>query len=168
MVGSAGVGSSYNSPACRHPQAGKVSEDILKAQSEVASDVFQHRSSGSYCANGVPDVGPQVSFIVFAFPHACVTERLAGVAAGDDIHGFDLRPIHLCDVAQVGHAWVVGFHDLAGRRLNFGVPSQVAAYGQIQAAVAAKQAANSHANASLNCLRCSAASGSSPYTCAHR
>jgi hypothetical protein len=59
-----------------------------------------------------------VSFIVFAFPHACIAERLAGVAASDDIHSFDLGPIHLGDVAQVGHAWVVGLHDLAGRWLN--------------------------------------------------
>jgi hypothetical protein len=68
IVGSAGVGSSYKTPSRRAPQVGKVSEDSLKAQSEVASHVFQHDSLGSYCANGVPDAGPEVSLIFCAFP----------------------------------------------------------------------------------------------------
>ena len=118
-MGRSGIGSSYNTPACRPPQVGKVSEDNVKAQSEVASDVFQHCCCGSYCAKGVPDVRPEVSFIVCAFPLACVAERLTGVAARDDINGLNLGPIHSCDVAQVGHAWVVGSHDGAGGWLNF-------------------------------------------------
>ncbi len=130
-MASAGVGSSYNSPSRRHPQIGKVSEDIGKAQSEVTSDVFQHRCSRSYCAKGIPDVGPQVSLIVLASPHPCVAERLAGVAARDDVHGLDGCPIHLRYVAEVGHAGVVGLHDAAGRWLHFGVPGQLAADGHI-------------------------------------
>lgn len=130
-MGSAGLGSSYNSPSLRHAQVGKVSEHIGKAQSEVTSDVFQHRCSRSYCAKGIPDIGPEVSLIVFASPHSCVAERLAGVAACDDVHGLDVGPIHLGHVAEVGHAGVVGFHDAAGRWLHFGVPRQLAADGHI-------------------------------------
>ena len=125
-MGSTGVGSSYNTPACRPPQVGKVSEDNVKAQSEVASDVFQHRCSGLYCAKGVPDVGPKVSLIISAFPVSCVAEWLAWVAARNDIDRLNLSPV---DVGNV--AWVVGFHDLAGRWLHFAVPGQVTTYGQV-------------------------------------
>jgi len=131
MVGSAGVGSSYNTPSCRPPQVGKVSEDIGKAQSEVASDVFQHRCSGSYCAKGVPDVRPKVSFILCAFPHAGDAEGLAWVAARDDVDRLNLSPIDLGDITDVGHAWVVGLHHLAGGWLHLGVPGQVTTHGEI-------------------------------------
>jgi hypothetical protein len=90
-------------------------------------------------------MGPQVSFIVGAFPHAGVAEGLAGVAARDHVNGLNLRPINLGYVAQVGHAWVVGFHHLASRWFDLGVPSQVATDGQIQAAISAEQAADPHA-----------------------
>jgi hypothetical protein len=72
-----------------------------------------------------------VSLIVFASPHSCVAEWLAGVAARDDVHGLDCCPIHLRYVAEVRHAGVVGFHDAAGRRVNLGVPGQVATDGHI-------------------------------------
>jgi hypothetical protein len=90
-------------------------------------------------------MGPQVSFIVGAFPHSCATKRLAGVATSDDVNFLNFGPINLGDVAQVGHAWVVGFHDLAGRWLNLGVPGQITTHGQIKAAVTAEQAADPHA-----------------------
>jgi hypothetical protein len=118
LVGGTHVGSSYNTPSRRAPQVGKVSEDNVKAQREVASHVFQHDSIGSYSANGVPDVGPEVSLIVGSFPHAGVAERLAGVAARDHIHGLHLRPVHACYVSQVGHPWVVGFQHFARRWLD--------------------------------------------------
>jgi hypothetical protein len=86
-----------------------------------------------------------VSFIVLALPLAGVTEWLAWVAARDDVDFLNFSPIHLGDVPQVGHAGVVGLHDLAGRWLNLGVPGQVATHGQIQSAVAAEQAADLHA-----------------------
>lgn len=144
-MGRAGVGSSYNAPSCRHPQVGKVSEDIGKAQSEVTSDVLQHRPAWSYCAKGVPNVGPQVSVIVLAFPLACGTERLAGVSARDHVNRLNRRPIHGGDIAQVGHAWIVGGEHLAGGWLNLGVPGQVATHGHVKAAVSREQAADPHA-----------------------
>jgi hypothetical protein len=61
---------------------------------------------------------PQVSLIVFAFPVAGSAEGLARVAARDDVNRLNLRPVHLCDVAQIWHAGVMGFHDFAGRWLN--------------------------------------------------
>ena len=126
-----GVGSSYNTPACRQPQGGNVSKDIGKAQREVTSDVFQHRCSGSYCANGISDIGPQVSLIVLAFPLASVAEWLAWIATCDDINRLNICPIDLGYVTQIGHAWVMGFHHLDGGWLHFGIPSQVATHGHI-------------------------------------
>jgi hypothetical protein len=107
------VGCSYKTPSRRAPQVGKVSEDSLKAQSEVSSHVFQHDSIRSYCANGISDVGPKVSFIVFALSHSGVAEGLAGVAARHNVYWVNLRPVHACYVSQVWHPWVVGFQDFA-------------------------------------------------------
>jgi hypothetical protein len=59
-----------------------------------------------------------VSFIVLAFPLASVAEWLAGIPARDYVNPLNCRPIHLRDVAQVRHARVVGFHDLARGWLN--------------------------------------------------
>jgi len=41
-VRSAGIGSSYNSPSCRHPHAGKVSKDIGKPKRPVSVHVPKH------------------------------------------------------------------------------------------------------------------------------
>jgi hypothetical protein len=62
-VGSAGIGSSYNAPACVIPQRGKISEDGVESQGKVPCDVLQQESSGSKNANGVRDGGPQVALI---------------------------------------------------------------------------------------------------------
>jgi len=130
-VGSARVGSSYKTPSRRAPQVGKVSEDSLKAQSEVASHVFQHDSIGSYCANGVPDVGPKVSLIIGAFPVACSAEWLAGVSTCDDVHRGHVTPVDFGYVPQVGDARVVGLHDFARGWLHLGVPGEFATHGQV-------------------------------------
>jgi len=47
-----------------------------------------------------------VSLIFLAFPESCLAERLAGIAARDDIHGLYLRPINGGDVADVGNVGV--------------------------------------------------------------
>ena len=94
---------------------------------------------GSYCANGVPDVGPEVSLIACSFPVPSVAEWLAGVSGCDDINWGHVTPVDFGDVAQVGDAWVVGFHDFAGSWLYLAVPGQVATYGEVEAAVTAEQ-----------------------------
>jgi hypothetical protein len=144
-MGRSGVGCSNNSPPRIPPHAGKVSENIGKAQSEVTSDVFQHCISGSYCAKGISDVWPEVAFIVLAFPKSCMAERLAGIAAGDDINRLHLRPVHGGDVAKVWHVRVQLLQHCAGCGLNLGVPRQVTTDGHVEAAVSAKQAADPHA-----------------------
>jgi len=68
-----------------------------------------------------------VSLIVLAFPLSCMTEGLAGVAAGEHVHGLDLGPVDGRDVAQIQDAGVVGGEHLAGRGLDVGDPRQLAA-----------------------------------------
>ena len=141
-MASAGVGCSHNSPSCRPPHAGKVSEDNVKAQSEVASDVLQHDESRSHFANGSQDVRPQVSVIVGAFPQAGVAERLAWVAACQHVDGLNGREVHRRHVPVIGDVGVVVFKDAGGRLVVLDVPRDLAAqhraHGHVEAAVAAE------------------------------
>jgi hypothetical protein len=89
-VGSANIGRSISSPFRIPPDFGKVSEDIGKAQSEVAADVLQDRVSGSNCANGVKDVWPEVSDIILSLSITCMAEWLAGIPASDYVNGLNL------------------------------------------------------------------------------
>ena len=61
-------------------------------------------------------MGPEVSVIVGAFPHAGVAEGLAGVAACQYVDGLNGREVHLGYVAVVGYVGGGGGKD-AGRRL---------------------------------------------------
>jgi hypothetical protein len=72
-------------------------------------------------------VGPEVSVIVGAFPHAGVGEGLAGVAACQHVDGFDGREVHRCYVAVVGHVGVVVGKDAGGCLVVLDVPSDRAA-----------------------------------------
>jgi hypothetical protein len=123
-VGSSGIGSSYNEPSRVIPERGKVPKDIGKSQREVSGDVLQDDESRSQRANGGGNVGPEVSLIGLSLPLSCVGERLAGVAAGEDVHGLDLRPVDDGDVAEVRHAGVVRGEDRAGGGLDLGVPRE--------------------------------------------
>jgi hypothetical protein len=76
-------------------------------------------------------MGPQVSLIVLAFPHPGSAEWLAWVAARDDVNRLHVRPVHLGDVAEIWHARVMRFHDLAGGWLYLGIPGQIPADGHI-------------------------------------
>jgi hypothetical protein len=89
-MGSSNIGRSKSSPFTRPPDFGKVSEDIGKAQSEVAADVLQDRVSGSNCANGVKDVWPEVSDIILSLSITCMAEWLAGIPASDYVNGLNL------------------------------------------------------------------------------
>ena len=149
LVTGSGVGCSHNSPSCRPPHAGKVREDNVKAQREVASDVFQDCESRSHLANGSQDVRPQVSVIVGAFPQAGVGERLARIAACEYVDGLNAGEVQLGYVAVVGYAGEVVVKDAAGRLVVLNVPSDVAAqHGldcEVKSPVAGKEAADPHA-----------------------
>ena len=129
-MGSAGVGSSYNSPPSRHPQAGKVGKDIGKPKRPVSVHVLKHGDpppTQDARAKGGGNVRPKMSSIVTSFSLTCVTERLAWVATCEDVHGLHVGPSDGGDVAQVGHTWVVGGEHGAGGWFNLAVPGDLAA-----------------------------------------
>jgi hypothetical protein len=143
LVAGAGVGCSHNSPLCRPPQVGKVSQDNVKSQSEVAADVLQDCESRSHLANGSQDVRPQMSFIVGAFPIACMRKRLARVTRGQDVHPLNGPEIHASHVAIVRDVRPVMVENLRRCRIIFDMPRNGRAvmrgHRQIQAAVPAEQ-----------------------------
>jgi hypothetical protein len=47
-------------------------------------------------------VGPKVTGVGLSTSHAGVGEGLAGVSAADEVDGFDVIPVDLGDVAEVG------------------------------------------------------------------
>jgi hypothetical protein len=127
----ANIGRSKSSPFTRPPDFGKVSEDIGKTQSSVTADVLQDRVSWSYCANGVKDVWPKVSDIVFAFPVSCVAKWLAWITASDNVNWFNFRPVNLCDVPKVGNVGVMVCEDFAGCWFNLCIPRKVTTNGDV-------------------------------------
>jgi hypothetical protein len=133
LVASSGVGCSYNPPFRRPPQVGKVSEDNVKAQSEVASDVFQDRESRCHFAKGTQNMGPQVSLIVGALSLSGVTERLAGIAAGQNVDGLQGGEVHGGDVAEVQNVGEVVGEDAAGGFVVFDMPGDLAAQHRLDA-----------------------------------
>lgn len=64
-----------------------------------------------------------MAFIGFSFAVTGVGKGLARISSGDDVHGWDGCPVHGCDVAVVGHVWVVVGENPAGCFVPFAVPS---------------------------------------------
>jgi hypothetical protein len=54
-----------------------------------------------------------------------VAEVLAGRAPGDDVDGFDGRPVDLRDVAEVDGVGPVVRHDGGGAALDLGIPDEL-------------------------------------------
>jgi hypothetical protein len=84
-----------------------------------------------------------MSFIVGAFPVACVREGLTRVARGQDVDRLDVAEIHAGDVAVVRDVGPVMVENLGRCRIVFDMPSHRRAvmrvHRQIQAAVPAEQ-----------------------------
>jgi hypothetical protein len=103
-MASTDVGSSYNQPSRVIPQSGKAGNDGWSSERKVACDILQEHEAGSKCANGIADVRPKVSVIVFAFSFSGLRERLARIASGEDVDRFDGRPVDACEVAEIANA----------------------------------------------------------------
>ncbi|ORL77813.1 hypothetical protein A5N75_08255 [Prescottella equi] len=63
-----------------------------------------------------------MSFIVGALSLSGGTERLAGVAASEDVDGRDGGPVDLGDIVEVRHAGPVVLEDRGRGRLVLAVP----------------------------------------------
>jgi hypothetical protein len=120
-VWGSGVGSSYNSPPCRHPQLGKVEKDIGKPHRPVSVHVLKHGDPPppkDARAKGVNDVGPEMSFVMLALPLPCVAKRLAGVTACEYVNRRHGGPIDFGYVPKVRNSRVMCGKHLAGCWLN--------------------------------------------------
>lgn len=117
----------------------EVSHHLVEAQGEVSSDVLEYGEGGAKNGQRVADVGPQVALILLPQAPSGLTEWLARIPAGDDVHRFNGRPVDRRDVAQVGDAGVAVGEHLAGTLVNVGYPCGAGVEhlfdGQIQAAV---------------------------------
>jgi hypothetical protein len=76
-------------------------DDILKSKADVSLDVFKKAQGWLENGNSVCNGWPQVSWVVWSLPQSCCAERLARVAARQDVHlspklvpreGFKIRP----------------------------------------------------------------------------
>jgi hypothetical protein len=84
-----------------------------------------------------------MSFIVGAFPVACVREGLTRVTRRQNVHRLNVAEIHAGDVAVVRGVGPVMVENLGRRGIVFDVPCDggvvVGGDGQVEAAVPAEQ-----------------------------
>ena len=72
-------------------------------------------------------MGPEVAWVIGAFPQAGVGERLAGVAACQYVDGFHGGEVHLGYVAVIGYAGEVVVKDAGRCLVVLNMPSDGAA-----------------------------------------
>ena len=77
----------------------------------MASDVLEDAQARTQNGDRLSDVGPQVPLVVRPCALAGVAERLAQIAARDDVDRLDLRPVDLGHVAEVRGAGVASLED---------------------------------------------------------
>lgn len=143
----ADIGSAYNHPSRVIPNGGKVCNDGCSSERKVACDVFQHDESGSKYANGVADMGPDVSLIVGSFALTGVTEWLARVAGGENVYGFHGGPVDGGEVVEVADVGPVVREHGRWRGFPFGVPGDAGVGedgfdGEVEAAVSRAEGAD--------------------------
>ena len=82
----ADVGRSEQIPFDIAPERGKVGQDVGEPKRKVSGDVFAEEESGAALAEDAQDFGPQVSLVIGSASRSGARERLARVAAHDEIH----------------------------------------------------------------------------------
>jgi hypothetical protein len=79
----------------------QIADDAGESQRDVSLDILEEAKPGSHSLNSIPDVGPEVSWIVCSGSFACAAEWLTRVAAREDVHhsvktlpwkGFEIAP----------------------------------------------------------------------------
>jgi hypothetical protein len=105
------TGSLYAIPEAVIPDSGQVCENSSEPHREMTGYILQQCVSGSYSANGVEKVGPEVSFVGFAISESCDTERLAGVSPCDEVDIGNILPVDFGDVPEIRDVWPVFTQD---------------------------------------------------------
>jgi hypothetical protein len=91
--------------------------------------------------------------VVFASSDASEAERLAGVAAADEIGSLNGAPVNGRDVAEVGDVRPVLGEHAAGVRVDLGLPDNVHAgplEAEVESADAGEEGADVHAAAFMS------------------
>ena len=110
-MGGTDVSGAEGVPTHRVAKLLEVSQHLVEPEGQVPSDVLEYAQAGTQYRDGLRDVGPQVAVIVDPLAAPCVTEWLAGEAAGDDVDRLHGGPVDLGHVAVVGDVRpVVGEH----------------------------------------------------------
>jgi hypothetical protein len=74
-------------------------------------------------AKGGGEVGPEVTCVGSTLPGAGKAERLAGVAAADEVDGFNVAPVDLRDVSEVRDVRPVLRQHPGRVRVDLGLPA---------------------------------------------
>jgi hypothetical protein len=107
------------SGGCAFSQASRAVFHVAISFGTVgSSDVFPHNPGGPVEVDGFAHLHPQVRAGALGHAGAAtgVGEVLAGGAAGDDVRGFDGRPVDPGHISQVGDVRVVVGEDPGRRR----------------------------------------------------
>jgi hypothetical protein len=85
------------------PEAGQVAKNAGESEREVPWYVLQEEVARSKCANKPGKIRPEVPRVRFAGALACLAERLAGIAAADEVNRRELAAAEYFDVAIFGN-----------------------------------------------------------------
>ena len=67
----------------------QVAQHLVVAEGQVPADVLEYAQRGTQCGDTLRDVWPQVAVVLDAPTLAGRAERLAWIAAGDDVNRLD-------------------------------------------------------------------------------
>lgn len=86
LVGGSHFGRTEHSPFRIEPIGREVLQNLAQSEGDVSSDVFEECHRGICIPDDPSHVRPQVSRVVCAESLSCVAERLARIAASDDMN----------------------------------------------------------------------------------
>jgi hypothetical protein len=64
----------------------QVCDDFVKPKADVALDILEENSPGSYDPDSLADVGPQVSGVIVTPSLSSMAKRLARIASSDEVN----------------------------------------------------------------------------------
>ena len=142
----ADVGCSDQDPLDVVAELVQVAHHLVEAEAQVAADILEQHEGGAQNGQRVGHIGPEVALVLLAHASASLTERLARVPAGDDVHARHRRPINAGDVAEVGGVRVAVGEHLARALVDVGHPDGAGAEhflsGTVEHSSAREQAAD--------------------------
>ena len=134
------------------PERGQVCEYVSHSPKKETRHVFHDDETGSKCANGTGELGPEPAFICLRLALAGLTDRLAGKPTADDFNLFDFIPINLPNVAVAFHVRPVFLQNPQAIRVVLHLPGAFQARpikAKIESADTGEQAAVPHGLAYL-------------------